>query len=74
MTKAEEHADPKSCLNKTANDERIFILRALDLVAASTVKFLAYVASDLDVADEKILEALSMAAMMESWPNRRLPD
>jgi hypothetical protein len=39
MTKQDEMGNPSSCLNKAANDEPIFILRAKDPVAIQVIMF-----------------------------------
>ena len=39
MLKTEELADPNSCINKAANDEPVFVLRAHDPVFSKVVRF-----------------------------------
>jgi hypothetical protein len=74
MTKAEELANPDSCLNKAADDEPIFVLRGRDALAAEVVRFWATIAQDNNVPAGKVLDALTLADQMELWPNRKLPD
>jgi hypothetical protein len=76
--------DPNSTLNKAAEDEPLFLLRAQDIFAAGRVKDWADKLFEvLDATDDlnvrakqrqKYYEALALAKVMESWPTRKLPD
>ena len=77
------------CLEKAADDEPIFVLRAQDIIASSTVKYWA-LALHLAICNKglkgrarhkisecsqpKIKEALELATKMEQWPNKKIPD
>lgn len=74
MLKRDEIASPNSCLNKAADDEPVFVLRAQDELAAETVRMWAAAASANGAAHDKVEEALSLASEMEQWPNRKMPD
>lgn len=73
MIKHEELADPKSCLNKAASNEPVFVLRAQDKCAPDVVRFWAQQASMSGAKNDKIESALDLAAAMESWPHRKWP-
>lgn len=70
----EELENPNSCLNKAADDEPIFVLRAQDLIAPGRVREWAGTAKASGVRKEKVDEALAVADAMEAWPKRRMPD
>ena len=79
MIKANEIADPSSCLNRAAEDEPIFVLRAHDELAAGVVRHWAnlYASSkaaayrDLDSLTEeqrqKYRHALALADAMDRY-------
>lgn len=80
MLKRDEIADPNSCLNKAADDEPIFVLRANDPKAANAVRnWAAHYRLEIMQAGEgiptqerhrKILkwgEACRLADQMEAW-------
>lgn len=69
MLKNKELRDPKSCLNKAASDEPVFVLRAKDALSAQTVRLWASMAEGLH-EPEKIAEALNLADEMEEWQRR----
>ena len=76
MIKRDELADPNSCLNKAADDEPIFVLRAQDFLAPAAVTrwlHLAYVNGAM-LGTARRAEAQAVVAAMESWPTRKLPD
>lgn len=58
------------CLAKVADDEPIFVLRAKDLTAPSTVRGWAHHARAVGCAEPKVQEAFNLAASMESWAQR----
>lgn len=76
--KRDEIANPNSCLNKAADDEPIFVLRANDPIAAAVVRTWAerYVADKIDYNTDGILtgaqllkaqEARGLANQMDAW-------
>lgn len=73
MRKVDEIADPNSCLNKAADEEYIFVLRAQDMTAPMLVKaWLGW--NHATLSPEKIAHAEACIAAMEAWPHRKLPD
>jgi hypothetical protein len=61
MLKKDEIADPKSCLNKAADDEMLFVIREKDPCAIATV--LAWINYRIESgkntnSDAKIIEAM----------------
>jgi len=72
--KKEELSNPNSCLNKAADDEPIFVLRANDALSSQLVRDWARKASALGCGPEKVAEAISLADKMEQWPTRKNPD
>lgn len=77
-TKRDELANPNSCLNKAADDEPIFVLRANDPVAAMIVRQWAdlYVIEKREYSTDgtlthaqlsKAQEARGLANQMDSW-------
>ena len=73
-TKAVERDDPNSTWNKAGEHEPLFILRAQDITAAGLVIQWANRAAKHGVNAEKVEEAREIAAAMEAWPGRRMPD
>lgn len=61
-------------LKKVHPDEPIFVLRAQDMNAPSTIRFWAKQAEATGCPPEKLEEALACADLMERWPNRKWPD
>jgi len=74
MLKKDELECPTSCLNKAADDEPIFVLRAHDELAPMVVRHWAMLAKASKVPHAKWSEAEHLAAKMEQWPNRKIPD
>ncbi len=68
MKKMDELTDPSSCINKAANDEPVFVLRANDPLAAGVVDYWANQAegSNLHVV-YKINTARELAQEMRRW-------
>jgi hypothetical protein len=66
MLKKHEIADPKSCLNKAAADEPVFVLRAKDPLAPDIIRLWAAEAQGVHEV-EKCTEANQIADDMESW-------
>lgn len=69
MLKADELRSPRSCINKAAPDEPVFVLRANDPLAAQTVRLWATMAHGVH-EDEKRDEAMHLANMMDDWQSR----
>ena len=64
-----------TCLQKAADDEPIFVLRAQDITAPAIVRMWAEMQKLHPIrAEEKIREALALADRMEQWPTRKFPD
>ena len=76
MLKRDELADPKSCLNKAADDEFVFVLRGHDVATPGTI--LAWVAERLRLEknrpnDPQIHEAIAAAnALFKKHCDRRI--
>ena len=69
MKRHEEITQPLSCLNKSNDNEMIFVLRAHDIAAPDTIRF--WVAERIssgknDLSDSQIIEALHCADIMEA--------
>lgn len=73
MEKRFELSNEKSCLNKAAPTEPIFVLRAHDPLAAQAVRLWAAMASGVH-EDSKIQEATILAAEMDSWLSAQPPE
>jgi hypothetical protein len=56
-----------SCLQKAAEDEPIFVLRAQDTLAPELVREWADRAEDAGTPSEKVEEARDLARQMEDW-------
>lgn len=69
---ATKHTD--TCLQKAADDEPIFVLRAQDRLAPAVVRMWCEMAELMGVAPEKTREARNLAIRMEAWPTRKYPD
>jgi hypothetical protein len=74
MLKKDEIENPKSCLNKAADDEPVFVVKARDILAAGTVRYWVNSAIAHGVPKEKWEEAQAIADQMDRWPNRKIPD
>ena len=74
MTKKEELENPNSCINKTADNESIFVLRSQDLLAPTLVRLWADRAASAGCPTDKVEEARRLADAMDQWPNRRYPN
>lgn len=61
-------------LKKVAPDEPIFVLRAQDMNAPTTIRFWVKQAEATGCPSAKLEEALACADLMEQWPNRKWPD
>ena len=67
MLKRQEIADPASCLNRAADDEPIFVLRARDPLAAKLVEDWAARAVLAGLHEEKAQAAFRFAQAMRAW-------
>lgn len=74
MLKRDEVSDPTSCLNKAADDEPVFVIRAKDRVGPATVRDWVYRATALGIHQEKVAEALDLARAMEVWRRAHPPE
>ena len=63
-----------TCLQKAADDEPIFVLRAQDMLAPDLVRDWATRARATGCPSYKCDEALALADRMEAWPKRKYPD
>jgi hypothetical protein len=66
MRKTEVITNPESCLNKAADDEPLFVIRAKDACGAETVRFWERLADGVH-EEEKREEAKKVADAMDSW-------
>lgn len=77
-TKRQELSDPNSTLNKAAEDEELFILRAKDIFAPNTVRYWALLLENTKLPRQaKIKEARDCAIRMEAWQEavtKKVPD
>lgn len=69
---ATKHTD--TCLQKAADDEPIFVLRAKDKLAPIVVRLWAELAELHGCPKPKVMEAHALAVKMEGWPTRKFPD
>ena len=76
MRKRDELNDPNSCLNRAADDEPIFVLRAKDRLAPAAVYEWARAAErGASHEPERIAEARMLAQVMMNWRiSQRLDD
>lgn len=72
-TKRENLTNPKSCWNKAADDEPLFILRANDPVASKVVRIWASLSEGMKTQPRvKTGGAWQVAVAMENWREERL--
>lgn len=69
---AYKHTDP--CLEKVADDEPIFVLRAQDKLAPILVRMWCELAVLHGAGELKLIEAYNCAYDMELWSPRKWPD
>ena len=67
MTKRREIEDPESCLNKAADDEPLFVLRAKDLLAPAVVRTWIAFARLHGCSDAKLAHASELVNAMLKW-------
>jgi hypothetical protein len=69
-----EISDPNSCLNRAADDEPVFVLRAKDPLAAKLVEDWAAKAVLEGLHDDaKIQAAYRFAQAMKAWREKNVP-
>jgi len=72
--KRDEINDPTSCLNRAADDEPIFVLRAKDKLAAKLVRdWAAEAVLEGHHDDAKIKAAWRYADAMDAWRDKNFP-
>lgn len=71
--KKEELLNPQSCLNKAADHEPVFVLRAKDPLAANAVRDWADSAERHGLHPEKTAEARELANHMDDWRIHNVP-
>lgn len=76
MIKSQELADKTSCINKAADDEPVFVLRASDITAPDVIEFWVTnaVLKGARLTQDKLDHAVAMVIAMREWPLRHLPD
>jgi hypothetical protein len=79
MTKKEMVENKDSCLNKAADNEPLFVLRAQDMLAPQFVNAWAnsleqYCVQKNKPVPAKVADAYEIANQMRAWPNRKYPD
>jgi hypothetical protein len=77
MTKAELLADPNSCLNRSADDEPVFLIVARDVIAPGIVEEWALRAQQRGSPKEKTEGAFEIARVMRIWQTNhgtKIPD
>lgn len=62
------------CMAKAADDEPVFVLRAQDVLAPRLVRLWADLLETHTGITPKTAEAYRLAAEMEKWPGRKMPD
>ncbi len=68
MRKRDELANPESTLNRAAEEEPLFVIRAKDKLSSTMVRQWAEAASMTGAHEpEKIQEARGLAEIMEAW-------
>ncbi len=55
-------------------NEPVFVLRARDPMAGDIVRYWAWRAQCMHVNEDKVNEARTLAARMDNWPTKQLPD
>lgn len=72
--KRDEVADPNSCLNRAADDEPVFVLRAKDPLAAKLVEDWAARSLLAGMHEDKPQSAFRYAQAMRAWRKQHFPD
>lgn len=74
VTKKQLIDDPNSCLNKAADDEPVFLIRAKDMIGGMSVRYWAHLAQDTKAHEPaKIAQARHVASEMDEWRNANEP-
>jgi len=61
------------CIEKAADNEMLFVLRAQDKTAPKTVLY--WMAENFEnLSEDKLREAWLCVLEMKRWPNRKIPD
>jgi hypothetical protein len=74
VRKKDEIANPDSCLNRAADDEPIFVLRASDKFAAPLVTMWGELAKMHGCPADKLVSARLVLTEMRAWPRKKFPD
>jgi hypothetical protein len=77
VIKADEIAQPSSCLNRSREDEPVFVICARDVLAPRMVEMWAEWAERAGVHQGKTTEARQLAKDMREWQNahgHKIPD
>lgn len=56
------------------DDEPVFLIRGQDVVSGDAVRHWAYLAEDVGADPKMVQMARAHAALMDQWPNKKLPD
>lgn len=67
FTKLREIQDPNSCLNRSANDEPVFVLVGRDKTAPDAIEAWCDLAKAAGAPEEKIKQGLRDARLMREW-------
>ncbi len=67
MLKHQELSDPTSCINKAADNEPVFVLRANDPLASRVIRYWASLAPAGGHELSKAVEAMQVATLVDSW-------
>ncbi len=67
MIRRNELADPRSCINKAADDEPVFVLRGQDALAPILVRLWADLAELHGCPDAKTQGAKLLSMKMQVW-------
>ena len=70
MLKRDELATPTSCINRAADDEPVFVLRAKDIAAPWAIREWIKARQEFGLNnkfDAKLLEAERLALQMDEW-------
>jgi hypothetical protein len=72
--KKDQLEDPESTLNKVADDEPIFVLRASDKFAALLVCMWGELAKMHGCPADKLMSARLVLTEMRDWKRKKFPD
>lgn len=77
MRKKDELADPNSCINRSKDDEPVFVLCGRDRLAPAAVRSWADAAVAAGTPRAKVHDAYALAQAMEEWQltnGSKIPD